>query len=119
MSLIVTLLTGHRLIRKGDVLSIHASPYRKGEVIDEANAVHYGLEAHLITATERLTPLREGSPGFTHWAVYPEDATGADIPTPPRSVADLDGTDDAADWVAEGYPLSKEDVAWIRSLLLP
>lgn len=32
------------------------------------------------------------------------------------TVADLDGTEDAADWIAPGHVLDADDVAWIRSL---
>lgn len=35
------------------------------------------------------------------------------------TVADLDGSDDAADWLEPGHVLDEYEVAWIRSLILP
>ncbi|WP_311245301.1 MULTISPECIES: hypothetical protein [unclassified Microbacterium] len=36
-----------------------------------------------------------------------------------QTVADLDGSDDEATWLQPGYVLEREDVDYIRSLVLP
>lgn len=36
-----------------------------------------------------------------------------------RTVADLDGTADAADWIQTGHVLDANEVAYLRTLLLP
>ncbi|MFF2053824.1 hypothetical protein ACFVU2_19625 [Leifsonia sp. NPDC058194] len=36
-----------------------------------------------------------------------------------RTVADLDGTADAVDWLQTGHALDDQEVAYLRSLLLP
>jgi hypothetical protein len=36
-----------------------------------------------------------------------------------RTIADLDGTVDAADWIRSGHVLDDNEVAYLRSLVLP
>lgn len=40
-------------------------------------------------------------------------------PSQAPTVADLDGSDDAADWITPGHVLSPEEVVYLRSLHLP
>lgn len=36
-----------------------------------------------------------------------------------QTLADLDGTEDAADWMAPGHVLDADDVEFLRGLILP
>lgn len=74
--------------------------------------------ADLLTRTANALkgePVDEHGDRFLHdWSDLPEVAEEA-----MTTVADLDGTDDAADWIHAGHCLAPYEVVWIRSLRLP
>jgi hypothetical protein len=83
-----------------------------GETID-----HYLSHADWAHTPQMATVLADDESYDALRFMLKEAIRTADIYLP--TVASLDGTDDAADWLGEGYSLSREDVEWIRSLRLP
>ncbi len=82
-------------------------------------------------AVARFLPEVKGYSAVESWW-FPEDADRATVPndnlpmtlvpaegTEAQTVADLDGSDDAASWLIPGHVLTADEVAYLRALRLP
>jgi hypothetical protein len=111
----------------GEVLEPHVYPDRSGWVEfdnDESVAI---LSLQVVPSREDAETTVIKFESFSDGLVALErdgeqvwvgDATGENA-TAARTVADLDGTDDAADWIRAGHVLDDHEVVYLRSLILP
>jgi len=87
------------------VLKLQVAPSKS---IDEATVIRFESFADGLVAIER--------DGETVWL---GNATDDGISSKPQKVSDLDGTANAADWIRSGHVLDDQEVAYLRSLVLP
>lgn len=88
------------------ILKLQVAPSREDE---ETTVIRF--ESHADFG--RIAIERDGK------RVWAGGAVAGDEDQQTRTVADLDGTVDAADWIRSGHVLDDNEVAYLRSLVLP
>ena len=88
------------------IIKIQVAPSKQE---DETTVIKF--ESH--TDFGRIALERDGE------RVWVGGAVAGDEDQPLRTVADLDGTVDAADWIRSGHVLDAHEVVYLRSLVLP
>jgi hypothetical protein len=91
-----------------------------GETETSAEAAGDAIDAYYNHAEQSaaLNHAIDGDKGYTalRWIIGKAIAKATEAaPT----VASLDSTDDSADWLTIGHVLDREEVAYLRSLILP